>query len=819
MSTIPQRLDKYELVERLGRGGAAEVWKAQDTELKRFVAIKMLHPNLRDDPTFRTRFQREAEFIASLHHPNIVQIHDFQIPPPDADNQDRASNIHPIAYMVMDYIEGSTLANYIASTSSRGKVPAPVEIVNLFTSISLAVDYAHSKGMIHRDIKPANILLDQRNITRNPMGEPVLSDFGVAKLLNVSSITQTGIQVSTPAYISPEQVQGYSGNELSDLYSLGVILYEVVTGVVPFQGDSLIDIMTQHSTATPIRPSLINPKVPPALDEVIMHGLEKDPARRFSSAAAMTIAIARALNVTIPEILGQSKDTPVVHDMPTMVTSMPLPSSPIPSSGQPSGSIPVQSPMLRQEPHTPSENFPFPVSPVPHTGQTGGSTPVAPTVRSSVQATSQPGTFPITPPQPISVPRSNRQRYGRIISLIAVLLVVCVVAGLAISLIPRLLPPTTTIVGQAFYASSGQILPDTAQGIADQMQIDLQNVPSPQSGKSYYAWLLDDKVKVEGYDLTGPEPIHPPILLTNNLPVNNGKIHYFFPGDAQHNNLLSETSRLLITEEDANRTPIAPSTDRATWRYFAIIPQKLIPHDPTGLNAVNHIRHLFYNESRRKVLALPGGLDFWASRNTEKVLEWSVTARDDWNGAQTTTAQMDLMQPLFVRILDYLDGGPNVHIDLPPDMPLQVDPKEASVALLTVDPLRQSAANAQNNPPGYIDHTALHVGQVVRAPDVSRDMRSHALNILTALTNAGNHLRQVRTDAIALFNTGHNDPVHLQQPEVGQLLDDMVTQATYAYIGQLDPATNQIHPGLIQAHYEIQKLAVLNITTELPSSL
>src|SRR5205807_7892748 len=194
MSTIPQRLDKYELIERLGHGSTAEVWKALDTQLQRFVAIKMLRPNLRDDPTFLVRFQREAQLIASLHHPNIVQIHDFQVFQPATSAQDSAPDMHPIAYMVMDYIEGLTLANYISNTSNKGQVRPPAEIVNLFASISLAIDYAHRQGMIHRDIKPANILVDQRNTRRNPMGEPILTDFGIAKLLNASSITQTGIQ-------------------------------------------------------------------------------------------------------------------------------------------------------------------------------------------------------------------------------------------------------------------------------------------------------------------------------------------------------------------------------------------------------------------------------------------------------------------------------------------------------------------------------------------------------------------------------------------------------------------------------------------------
>ncbi len=228
-NTDPKRFGKYELRELLGRGGMAEVWKAFDTQLERYVAIKILHADLQADPEFMTRFTREARVIASLHHPNIVQIHDFQIyQAPDSNN--------PIPYMVMDYVEGQTLANYIRATSRLGKFPLATEIVGIFASVSRAIDYAHQQGMIHRDIKPANILLDKRHTAQNPMGEPILTDFGIAKLMGSSSGTVSGSWLGTPLYISPEQAQGYPGNERSDIYSLGVILYEICTGVQPFRG-------------------------------------------------------------------------------------------------------------------------------------------------------------------------------------------------------------------------------------------------------------------------------------------------------------------------------------------------------------------------------------------------------------------------------------------------------------------------------------------------------------------------------------------------------------------------------------------------------
>src|SRR5947207_3909106 len=189
-SAGPQRLGKYELRERLGHGAVAEVWKAFDPELERYVAIKLLHTNLRADPEFMIRFSREARLIAALHHPNIVKIHDFQSTPALGMNT-------PIAYMVMDYVEGETLAEYLHATSRVGKFPAPTAILSLFASISKAIDYAHQEGMIHRDIKPSNILLDKRNRAENAVGEPVLTDFGIAKIVGASSDTMTGMWLGT----------------------------------------------------------------------------------------------------------------------------------------------------------------------------------------------------------------------------------------------------------------------------------------------------------------------------------------------------------------------------------------------------------------------------------------------------------------------------------------------------------------------------------------------------------------------------------------------------------------------------------------------
>ena len=220
--------------------------------------------------------------------------------------------------MVMDYIEGPTLADYIAHTSARQHFPPASDLVRLFACISSAVDYAHQHGVIHRDIKPANILLDQHTRSRNPMGEPLLTDFGLAKLLGTSTSLASGFWSGTELYLSPEQAQGYVGNERSDLYALGVILYELCTGMPPFQGESPTLILQQHVTATPTSPVLLNPAIPPALTMVILRGLAKDPAARFPSASAMTQALAHALSVEVPEDLSPPVSPPDAMHEPTL---------------------------------------------------------------------------------------------------------------------------------------------------------------------------------------------------------------------------------------------------------------------------------------------------------------------------------------------------------------------------------------------------------------------------------------------------------------------------------------------------------------------
>jgi eukaryotic-like serine/threonine-protein kinase len=841
MSTHPRRLGKYELQERLGQGGMAEVWKALDEQLQRYVAIKLLHANLKEDPNFIIRFEREAQLIASLHHPNIVQIHDFQI----ASSEQEGT----LAYMVMDYVEGQTLADYIRNTSGQGNIPAPTEIVQLFTSIGLAVDYAHEQGMIHRDLKPANILLDERNTTRNPMGEPILTDFGLARLVGSSPGTLTATQLGTPLYIAPEQVSGYAGNERSDIYSLGIILYEMVTGTLPFQGDDPTQVMSQHLNTPPPSPAFYNPNIPPALIIVIMRCLAKDPAARFPSATSLAAAIAEALNVPVPESLGKPAYPVDAENMATYITPSPSNLSPgLPivktstqpppviaqsgspvalssSGGQSTPPLPVGSSTGASTPgHSTGQGTPFPLSQsYPTTTASGQGT----TLNRTATATPLSGSGSFAPAQsppmvaPPPPPAHTRQRRWMLLSLIALLLIALVGGSLATYFLffhsggttSGGVPAASSIVGHAFYVSSGQ-LADGAQGIADQLQVDLQNVQAPPPGKSYYLWLLADKDTTHKPDFLGPPPVHPPILLTNKLPVQqNGIVHYLYQGDAQHNNLLSATSRLLITLEDAGRTPASPSTNSSTWVYYAELPQALIPKDSSGLSlrGLDHIRHLYYNENNLQVFALYGGLDIWIFRNTEKILESATSARDDFNG---TTSSSGSIRDLSTVILDYLDGIPNVHLDVPPGTPIKADRTIAQIGLLEVDKVHQGTV--RNNPPGDLVHMELHLSELNRAPDATSQIHTLSQKIVVALGNVQGWLQQVRTDAKQLFDM---TPDQLAQPAALAVLDDMVTQATYAYIGQFDPITNSVKPGVLQVHYDVLKLATFDITKNVPKSL
>jgi serine/threonine-protein kinase len=259
---------RYSVLSRLGAGGMADVWLAEDTHLQRRVALKVLHRRFAQDREFVERFRREAESAAGLQQPNIVSVFD-------------RGEFEGTYYIAMQYVEGATLKQLI----DRGLTPA--QAVPLVRQILEAARFAHRKGIVHRDLKPHNVIVDGE-------GKAMVTDFGIARA-GVSEITQTGSVMGTPHYLSPEQAQGFDVTAVSDLYSIGVILYEALTGRVPFEADSAVAVAMKQVSQTPQRPSSINPQVSPALDAVVMRALAKDPGERFQSADAFIAALDAAL--------------------------------------------------------------------------------------------------------------------------------------------------------------------------------------------------------------------------------------------------------------------------------------------------------------------------------------------------------------------------------------------------------------------------------------------------------------------------------------------------------------------------------------------
>src|SRR3954451_20242240 len=246
----------------------ADVWLAEDAHLQRQVALKVLHSRYLQDQDFIARFQREAEAAAGLQHPNIVAVFDR--------GQDDGVN-----YIAMRYVEGPTLKELI----ERGLTPE--QAVALVRQVLEGARFAHRNGIVHRDLKPQNVIVDEE-------GKAVVTDFGIARA-GISDITQTGSGMGTPQYFSPEQAQGFEVTAVSDLYSIGVILYEALTRRVPFEADSAVAVAMKQVSQPPQRPSSINPQVSPALDAVVMRALEKEPGQRFQSADAFIAAIDAAL--------------------------------------------------------------------------------------------------------------------------------------------------------------------------------------------------------------------------------------------------------------------------------------------------------------------------------------------------------------------------------------------------------------------------------------------------------------------------------------------------------------------------------------------
>ena len=279
---VGRTLDRYRIVSRLGRGGMAEVYKAYQPGMDRYVAIKVMLGHMVDDPEFVSRFEREALNVGKLRHPNIVQAYDF-------------AHEQGIYFMVMEFIDGPTLKDEIRARKSAQKSFTSNEVARVFTALCNAIDYAHARSMVHRDVKPANVMINQD-------GQVVLTDFGIVRTMGATQHTATGAMTGTPAYMSPEQGKGERADERSDIYALGIMLYEIVTGEVPYDADTPFGVIMQHINHPLPLPRKVNPDISEDIEKIILKTLSKNPDDRYQTAGALAKAVQDAVGITFAEI-------------------------------------------------------------------------------------------------------------------------------------------------------------------------------------------------------------------------------------------------------------------------------------------------------------------------------------------------------------------------------------------------------------------------------------------------------------------------------------------------------------------------------------
>ncbi|HLI07373.1 MAG TPA: serine/threonine-protein kinase [Ktedonobacteraceae bacterium] len=303
-SNVQTTLGRYRLLRKIGSGGMGDVWLAEDPVLRRQVAIKTLPVHSQRDNEYLQRFVREARAAATLNHPHILLVHDYGEQP--------LADGRSITYIVMPFVAGDTLSDQITTYNSRGMLMPRQEALSYLSQAAEAIDYAHTQGIIHRDIKPKNMLLREDHWL-------LLSDFGIARILtDQQHLTQTGVGFGTPEYMAPEQAQG-KAVPASDIYSLAVIAYQLFSGRLPFTADTPYALTIQHIVSPPPPPRQFNPALPPAVEQVILQGLAKDPGQRPPSTQAFVTALQAAFaGMFVPDskLPGLAPTVPVIPPLP-----------------------------------------------------------------------------------------------------------------------------------------------------------------------------------------------------------------------------------------------------------------------------------------------------------------------------------------------------------------------------------------------------------------------------------------------------------------------------------------------------------------------
>ncbi|WP_063763168.1 protein kinase domain-containing protein [Streptomyces sp. NRRL WC-3742] len=418
---------RYVLQQLLGEGGMASVHLAYDSVLGRSVALKSMHSELGRDESFKERFRREAQAVARLEHPNIVTVYDS--------GEDIAPDGSSTPYIVMQLVDGKGLRDAINEAVAQHGAMPPEEALRVIVGVLNALEASHDMGLVHRDIKPGNVMFDRK-------GNVKVMDFGIARALEsgVTSMTQTGMVVGTPQYLSPEQALGKPVDARSDLYSVGVMLFEMITGRLVFDGDSAFSIAYKHVQEEPPAPSSLNPSVTPVVDAYVGQALRKDPAHRFQSAADMRDEAERLIAELKGGGSGQQlkASTPlVIGEGPRSAHAAPTPAPPqAPQTPQPFPGQQYQTPPPAYRTPAPQPQYPQQV----HPQQAQQARPPYQTPPPAYQ-TPRPGfpqpahTPPPRPMPPYQQPKPSGGGCSTAVVVISIIVGVLVLAGIIIAIV------------------------------------------------------------------------------------------------------------------------------------------------------------------------------------------------------------------------------------------------------------------------------------------------------------------------------------------------------------------------------------------------
>lgn len=395
----------------------------------------------------------------------------------------------------------------------------------------------------------------------------------------------------------------------------------------------------------------------------------------------------------------------------------------------------------------------------------------------------------VSDPLSIPPPFKNKRPSLRLLALIfAIITVIILLSG---SILPLLLTSPSSLatgpvpVGRVVFASSGQLDPQSTQGLNDIVTLDLlHGIGKPGPDRAYYAWLLPDP---------GNDQIRP--LLLGKFSPTDGTITSTYTSQ-NHDDLLTTHSGFLITEEDASTVPSTPTLNTTFWRYQGSIPNTPTPGDEQRYSLLSHLRHLLAQDPTLQEIGLSGGLDIWLYRNSQKLLEYTSSARDEWSNGQ----DVDLMRRQIIRTLQYLDGANYSQSDTPEGTPWLIDPKAGRLGLLDVVP--------NQTPPGYLSHVLIHLDGLINAPGSNSNQKQLALTIDTTTKQVTVLYQEIRNDAIQLIKM--TDAQLLSSASLS-LLDDMTTKANAGFAGQTDPATGNVEQGINWVHGKFQQLANFDV--------